>query len=213
MKFDKKLYSKESIQNMIFESSLLKEYKELIETRNSVIGGVAGIAGLILVGLPFAGVLYLFYSVFEDGSIKEVPFGTILGVGVGTVILGIIAFIIVFISVAFIVDKIIGKVPPFREFSEPILLGYELALKRFEVENKIQDYEFMFQNKEFFHGLHVVQALLKTRNMELENQLKMIPIEERNQQNELFQTILNRKVENAKQADWLEDQLHRMESL
>jgi hypothetical protein len=36
--------------------------------------------------------------------------------------------------------------------------------------------------------------------MELENHLKMIPIEQRNQQNKLFQSILNRKVENAKQA-------------
>ena len=111
---------------------------------------------------------------------------------------------------AFSLDKIFGKIPSFKEYSEPILLGYELALKRFEVENKVQDYEFMFNNKDFFHGLRIIKDLLQTRQMELSNELAFIPIEKRNRENEIYQTILERKLENQRQTDWLENQLNNL---
>jgi hypothetical protein len=211
IKIDKDLYSKEKIQAMIFDNSLIKEYQKLVNDRNTTIGIIATIAGFIIVGLPTLGLLYMLYSSVEDnisGNIKTILLGG------GAIILGgFIIYIIVGTVVAVTISKLMGKVPTFREFSEPVLLGYELALKRFEVENKIQDLEFTFHNKEFFHGLQVIQSLLKTRTMELENQIKMIPIEKQRAENEIFTAILERKLENEKQRDWLKDQMGIFEKL
>jgi hypothetical protein len=68
----------------------------------------------------------------------------------------------------------------------------------------------MFENKDFFHGLRIIKDLLNTRHMELSNELAFIPIEKRNRENEVYQMILERQLQNKQQTDWLENQLNNL---
>lgn len=202
MKYDKNLYSKDKINEMIFDKSLLNDYQRLLEKRYELIGNIAFWISALLIGIPFCAIVFFMFKALN----LEVE--TLL-IGIGILVIGsFVFFIILAVTLAFAHDKIFGKIPSFKEYSEPILLGYELALKRFEVENKVQDYEFMFNNKDFFHGLRIIKDLLQTRQMELSNELAFIPIEKRNRENEIYHTILERKLQNKQQTDWLENQLN-----
>jgi heme/copper-type cytochrome/quinol oxidase subunit 2 len=209
MKYNKDLYSKEKIAEKIFNNSLIREYGQQIENRNSTIAVIAFIGGIIVVGIPLGLLLWAAYGLSKNDISNNDYKSLIISFSV-LIIVGFIAFIIVIIIIGFFLDKMMGKIPTFREFSEPLLLGYELALKRFEVENKIQDYEFMFENKDFFHGLRIIKDLLNTRHMELSNELAFIPIEKRNRENEVYQMILERQLQNKQQTDWLENQLNNL---
>lgn len=212
----KGIYSKDKIQEMIFDNSMLKEYKKEFEAHNMAIGVIS----LIISAIPTIIGGYALYKILHwankhdlDGlhiGQDEYAWRMIGGVVV-IIIIALLAWIIMGGIIGFFLKKVFGKYPTFREFSEPVLLGYELALKRFEVENKIQDYEFMFENKEFFHGLHIIRDILKVRNMELDNQLAMIPIEQKNRESEVYQKLLERKIENERQYDWLGDQLKKLD--
>jgi hypothetical protein len=209
MKYNKDLYSKEKIAEKIFDNSLIREYGQQIENRNGTIAVIAFIGGIIVVGIPLGLLLWAAYGISKNDISNNDYKSLIISFSV-LIIVGFIAFIIVIIIIGFFLDKMMGKIPTFREFSEPLLLGYELALKRFEVENKIQDYEFMFENKDFFHGLRIIKDLLNTRHMELSNELAFIPIEKRNRENEVYQMILERQLQNKQQTDWLENQLNNL---
>jgi F0F1-type ATP synthase assembly protein I len=139
MKYNKDLYSKEKIAEKIFDNSLIREYGQQIENRNGTIAVIAFIGGIIVVGIPLGLLLWAAYGISKNDISNNDYKSLIISFSV-LIIVGFIAFIIVIIIIGFFLDKMMGKIPTFREFSEPLLLGYELALKRFEVENKIQDY-------------------------------------------------------------------------
>jgi hypothetical protein len=207
MKFDKNIYSKENINKMIFDKSLLNDYQKMVDERYGLIAVISGIICIVAVGIPVVCALYISCkSYYNDELTLEKFFIQVILIALS----GGFIFVILLIIFMFFVSKISGKLPTFKEYSEPILLGYELALKRYEVENKVQDHEFMFHNKEFFHGLRVIKDLLNTRQMELSNEIAYIPIEKRNRENEIYQTILERKLENQRQTDWLENQLNNL---
>jgi hypothetical protein len=207
MNFDKNIYSKDKINEMIFDKSLLNDYQKMVDGRYALIGGISLIISIIVIGIPLIMSLYVSYKSYSN---DELIFENFLMQIVLIALAGVFLFIVTMIIVGFFVGKFSGKLMTFKEYSEPILLGYELALKRFEVENKVQDYEFMFNNKEFFHGLRIIKDLLNTRQMELSNEIAYIPIEKRNRENEIYQTILERKLENQRQMDWLENQLNNL---
>lgn len=207
MKFDKNIYSKDKINEMIFDKSLLNDYQKKVDERYDLIALISFIICVIAVGIPVVCVLYISCKSYYDNElILDEFFIRIILIALS----GAFIFVILLIIVMFFVGKVLGKLPTFKEYSEPILLGYELALKRYEVENKVQDHEFMFHNKEFFHGLRIIKDLLNTRQMELSNEIAYIPIEKRNRENEIYQTILERKLENQRQTDWLENQLNNL---
>ena len=203
MKYDKNLYSKDKINDMIFDKSLLNDYQKLVEKRYDLIGKIAFWVSAFFIGIPFCVIVFFMFKTLSSEQ------DLLIGIGI-LVVASFIIFIILFIIIAFALDKIFGKVPSFKEYSEPILLGYELALKRFEVENKVQDYEFMFNNKDFFHGLRIIKDLLTTRQLELSNEIAYIPIEKKNRENEVYQMILERQLQNKQQTDWLENQLNAL---
>lgn len=210
MKYNKDLYSKDKIQKMILDNSLLKEYSESVGSRNMSIGCIGLLIALVAVVVPAGFLIYFVFSLSKH-DIENQEYGFLIGSILVIILVAIVAIIFVGSMTGFFFNKVLGKHPTFREFTEPVLLGYELALKRVEVESKMQDYEFLFENKEFFHGLHIIKDLLKVRHMELENQLAMIPIEKRNRENEIYQAILERKLENSKQMDWLSSQLENLQ--
>lgn len=204
----KGIYSKDKIQEMILDKSLLNDYQKMVEERYALIGGISLIISAIVVGIPLLVSLYVSYKSYDNNQIDTVDFFVQI---ILIVLSALFLFIVVIMITGFIVGKISGRLITFKEYTEPTLLAYELALKRFEIENKIQDYEFMFENKEFFHGLHIIRDILKVRNMELDNQLAMIPIKQKNREDEVYQKLLERKLENERQYDWLGDQLNKLD--
>lgn len=207
MKYDKNLYSKDKINEMIFDKSLLNDYQKMVDSRYALIGGISLIISIIVIGIPLLFSLYVSYKSYSNNELTLDNFFIQI---VLIALAGVFLFIVTMIIVGFFVSKMSGKLMTFKEYSEPILLGYELALKRYEVENKVQDYEFMFHNKDFFHGLRIIKDLLNTRHMELSNELAFIPIEKRNRENEVYHTILERQLQNKQQTDWLENQLNNL---
>lgn len=210
MTVDKDIYSKDKIKEMVLDNSMMKEYREMIGSKAESVG----ITALIIGGIPVVIFwIILFFVVKNIVKNKTDDLDALVVIAIGLIsglIIGFLIWFIVGIIVGYFVNKLFGKVPTFREFSEPTLLGYELALKRFEVENKIQDYEFMFRNKEFFHGLQLIKDTLKARSMELNTKIKMIEFEEKEEEKELYQLLLERKNENERQVDWLENQLNKL---